>query len=58
MKIVDPDALFRSTSKDNLGSDGNVWIETSDRTIWLAKYDTLTDDGVTLDCLYSYLKEE
>ena len=57
-KIIDPDDLTRSTSKTNLGTDGNVWIDTDTKQIYLAEYGSLTSDGVTVQCLYSYLKEE
>ena len=57
-KIIDPDYLVRSSSKANLGSDGNIWIDTDTKQIYLKEYGQLTTDGVTLQCLYSFLKEE
>lgn len=57
-KIIDPDSLVRSTSLLNVGTDGNIWIDTTTKTISLAPYLLLTTDGVTLQAFYSYLKEE
>jgi hypothetical protein len=57
-KIIDLDNLIRSTTKDNLGIDGNIWIDTATKQIYLKEYGDLTTDGVTLQCLYSFLKEE
>jgi len=57
-KIIDPDGLVRSSTREKLGEDGNIWIDTATRTISLAEYDQLTSDGVTIQALYSYLKEE
>lgn len=57
-KIVDPDLLVRSSTKANLGTDGNIWIDTATQQIYLAEYGDLSSDGVSLQCLYSFLKEE
>ena len=56
--IIDPDNLTRSSTSGNLGVDGNIWIETTTKTIKLAIFGSLTTDGVTLKCIYSFLKEE
>jgi hypothetical protein len=47
--IVDP---------DNLTQDTEVTIDTTAKTITLTKTGNLSDDGVTLQCLYSFFKEE
>jgi len=57
-KILDPDDLVRSTSLSQLGTDGNIWIDISTRAISLDTYGSLTTDGVSIQALYSYLKEE
>jgi len=57
-KIIDPDSLVRSTTLGNLGTDGNIWIDTATNTISMASYGDLSTDGVTLQSFYSYLKEE
>lgn len=57
-KIIDPDFLVRSSTLANLGVDGNVWIDTTSFSISLATFGDLTTDGVTIQALYSYLKEE
>jgi hypothetical protein len=57
-KITDPDSLVRSSSKSNLGTDGNIWIDTATKRISLGLYGDLSNDGVTLQAVYSYLKEE
>jgi hypothetical protein len=46
-KIIDPDQLTQ-------GSE--VVFDTTARTIALAKVGNLSDDGVTLQALYSFLK--
>lgn len=53
--ITDPDNLADSAADD--GSQ-EVYINTSTKTIKLVKVGTLSDDGVTLKCLYSFLKEQ
>ncbi len=64
-KLIDPDFLVRATSLVNIGTDGNVFIDTATGTITLGEYvaggstdDDLSTDGVTLQAFYSYLKEE
>lgn len=63
-KIIDPDSLVRSSTLLQIGVDGNVWIDTATRTLSLDAYLDLsntgiaTENGVTLQALYSYLKEE
>jgi len=57
-KITDPDSLVRASERAKLGDDGNIWIDTPTGTISLAKYGDLTDDGVAIQAVYSYLKEE
>lgn len=53
--ITDPDSLADSAADD--GSE-EVYINTSTKRIKLVKVGNLSDDGVTLKCLYSFLKEE
>jgi len=53
--ITDPDDLADSAADD--GSQ-EVYINTSTKTIKLVIVGTLSTDGVTLKCLYSFLKEE
>ena len=57
-KIIDPDSLVRASSLANVGTDGNIWIDTPTTTITLGAYGDLSADGVTIQALYSYLKEE
>ena len=57
-KIIDPDSLVRASSLSNLGTDGNIFIDTDNKKIYLGEYGDLTADGVTLQCVYSYTKEE
>lgn len=47
-KIIDPDFLDRQS----------VVFDTTNKTIKLNKVNNLSDDGVTLLCLYSFAKEE
>lgn len=49
MKLIDPDSLNQGTE---------VVINTSAKTIQLAITGNLGTDGVTMQCLYSFLKEE
>jgi len=56
--IIDPDNLVRSSSLGQLGVDGNIWIDTTAKTVSLGAYGSLSTDGVTLKAVYSYLKEE
>lgn len=53
--ITDPDLL-----EDSAADDGSqeVFINTATRTIKLVTVGNLSTDGVTLKCLYSFLKEE
>lgn len=53
--ITDPDDLADSAADD--GSQ-EVFINTATKTIKLVTVGTLSTDGVTLKCLYSFLKEE
>ena len=57
-KIVDPDSLVRSSSLGNVGTDGNIWIDTTAKEISLSVFGSLSTDGVALQAIYSYLKEE
>jgi len=63
-KIIDPDLLVRASSEADLGVDGNIWIDTATQTISLDAFGALedtglaTENGVTLQAFYSYLKEE
>lgn len=53
--ITDPDLLSDSSADD--GSQ-EVYINTSTKTIKLVIVGNLSTDGVTLKCLYSFLKEQ
>lgn len=53
--ITDPD-LLNDGATDNGSTE--VFIKTSDKTIKLNTTGNLSTDGVTLKCLYSFLKEE
>lgn len=53
--ITDPDLLVDSAADD--GSQ-EVYINTSTKTIKLVVVGNLSTDGVTLKCLYSFLKEQ
>jgi len=53
--ITDPDSLADSVSDDN---STEVFINTSTKKIKLNIVDSLSSDGVTLKCLYSFLKEQ
>ena len=53
--ITDPDSL-NDGATDNGTTE--VFIKTSDKTIRLNVTGNLSTDGVTLKCLYSFLKEE
>lgn len=48
-KIVDPDFLYRNL---------NVYFDATGKTIQVAEASGLTSDGVTLQCLYSFCKEQ
>lgn len=53
--ITDPDLLADESSYTGTTE---VFVNTSAKTIRLTKVGDLSDDGVTLKCLYSFLKEE
>lgn len=53
--ITDPDLLADSAADD---ASTEVYINTSAKTIKLVQTGDLSTDGVTLKCLYSFLKEE
>ena len=57
-KIIDPDGLVRSSTSGNIGTDGNIWIDTATKKIKMGSHGAVTTDGVTLQAYYSYLKEE
>lgn len=63
-KILDPDALTRSTTLPNLGTNGNIFIDTTTKLISIDAQGTLVDTApsstswVTMQCVYSFLKEE
>jgi len=57
-KITDPDNLVRSSLVGELGTDGNIWIDTTFRMISLGEFGSLSTDGVSIQAFYSYLKEE
>ncbi len=57
-KIIDPDSLVRASASSELGTDGNIWIDTATNTVSMAEYGDLTSDGATIQAVYSYLKEE
>ena len=54
-KIIDGDDLVVSSSLVNLGTDGNIWIDTSAKTFQFAVQGAFTSfkEGVTLQALYS-----
>lgn len=55
-KIIDPDDLVVSSSAGNLGVDGNIWLDTSAKTIALAAYGSLVlKDGVTGNAIWAKL---
>jgi hypothetical protein len=56
--ITDPDFLDQSTQPGSGTPDGNVYINTTNRTIELIEFGDLDSDGVTLRAVYSFLKEE
>lgn len=56
--ITDPDVLVRATTSGNIGVNGNIYINTTAKTVALAQTSGLSSDGVTLKAVYSYLKEE
>jgi len=50
--ITDPDKIANSSAPSELT------VDTTNKTIGLALAGNLTNDGVTFQCVYSYLKEE
>jgi len=56
--ITDPDLLNQSTQAGSGTPDGEVFIDTTAKTIELIPFGNLTNDGVTLKAVYSFLKEE
>lgn len=54
-KIIDGDSLVVSSTVGNLGVDGNIWLDTTAKTISFAVFGDLTSakEGVTLQALYS-----
>lgn len=53
-KITDPDDLIVSSSSGNLGVDGNIWLDTSNKTFQLAAYGSLVlKDGVTGNAIWA-----
>lgn len=63
-KILDPDAMTRASTLPNLGTDWNIFIDTTTKLISIDAFGTLVDtapsstSGVTMQCVYSFLKEE
>lgn len=53
--IIDPDLLADSAADD---ASQEVYVSTSAKTIKLVIVGNLSTDGVTLKCLYSFLKEQ
>jgi hypothetical protein len=55
-KITDPDDLVVSSTSGNLGVDGNIWLDTTAKTIELAAYGSLVaKDGVTGNAIWAKL---
>lgn len=53
-KITDPDDLVVASSSGNLGVDGNIFFDTSAKTITTAAYGSLVaKDGVTLNAIWA-----
>lgn len=53
-KIIDPDDLVVSSTEGNLGVDGNIWLNTTNKTIALAAYGSLVaKDGVTGNAIWA-----
>jgi len=63
-KVFDPDSLVRASTKDKVGDDWNIFIDTTSQLITIWAYWDLTDTApsstswVTMQAVYSYLKEE
>lgn len=55
-KIIDPDDLIVSSTEGNLGIDGNIWLNTSNKTIDFAPFGNLVaKDGLTGNALWAKL---
>lgn len=53
-KITDPDDLVVSSTEGNLGVDGNIWLNTTNKTIALDEYGSLVaKDGVTGNAMWA-----
>jgi hypothetical protein len=53
-KITDPDSLVVSTTEGNLGVNGNIWLDTVNKTFELAPYgDLAAKEGVTGNALWA-----
>jgi hypothetical protein len=53
-KLIDPDDLIVSSSEGNLGVNGNIWLDTTNKTIALAAYGELVaKDGVTGNAIWA-----
>ena len=62
-KLTDPDGLVRSYDQNDIGVSTNIFISTATTEIALGAYSGLSDTsfvngGVSLQAVYSYLKEE
>lgn len=60
VKIVDPDSLTLDVAGGaGLGTTTDVWVDTANLEIQIASGNAIdSTDGVTLQCIYSFLKEE
>jgi hypothetical protein len=53
-KIIDPDDLVVSSTEGNLGIDGNIWLNTTNKTIALEPYGSLVaKDGVSGNAIWA-----
>lgn len=53
-KITDPDSLVVSSTAGNLGVNGNIWLNTTNKTFQLAAYgDLVAKDGVTGNAIWA-----
>ena len=63
-KIIDPDDLVRASGGtdapggSDVGTSGNIYINVTYKWINLGIFGSMTTDGVTMQAVYSYLKEE
>lgn len=58
-KITLPSGLVLASTQGNLGVDGNIWINTTTFKLELDEYgDLVYADGVSLQALYSFLKQQ